>query len=265
MRRLRRDGVNLFYEEAGVGEPPMLLVHGLACDHTHLTPQLEHFGGDHRIVAVDLRGHGQSDAPRQEYTIEGFADDLAWVCAQLGLENPIVVGHSLAGRICLELAASYPDLPSAIVALDSTIVPPRDRLEMMRPFIESLRTPAYQEELRRFFSTFFLPDADPERKARILAQVLATPQHVVASAWEKCYFAYDTAAAAAACRVPVLYIDAGTPNTDLSRFDELCPRLVTGKTVGAGHFLQLEVPDQVNAMIERFLAIALRDRSVASS
>ena len=135
----------------------MLLVHGLACDHTHLTPQLEHFSDDHRAVAVDLRGHGQSDAPQQEYTIEGFADDLAWVCARLGLENPVVVGHSLAGRICLALAASYPDLPVAIVALDSTIVPPQERLEMMRPFIESLRTPAYQEELRRFFSGFFLP------------------------------------------------------------------------------------------------------------
>jgi pimeloyl-ACP methyl ester carboxylesterase len=161
MSRLRRDGVALFYEEAGVGEPPMLLVHGLACDHTHLTPQLEHFSDDHRVVAVDLRGHGQSDAPQQEYTIEGFADDLAWVCARLGLENPVVVGHSLGGRICLALAASYPDLPVAVVAMDSTIVPPRERLEMMRPFVESLRTPAYPEELRRFFLGFFLPTDDP--------------------------------------------------------------------------------------------------------
>ena len=112
MSRLRRDGVALFYEEAGVGEPPMLLVHGLGCCHTHLTPQLEHFSDDHRVVAVDLRGHGQSDAPHQEYTIEGFADDLAWVCARLGLENPVVVGHSLGGEICLALAASYPDLPA---------------------------------------------------------------------------------------------------------------------------------------------------------
>jgi pimeloyl-ACP methyl ester carboxylesterase len=263
LSRLSRDGVDLYYEEAGAGEPPMLLVHGLACDHTHLTTQFEHFGAEHRVVAVDLRGHGRSDAPRQEYTIEGFVDDLAWVCARLGLEKPVVVGHSLAGRICLELAASYPDLPSALVALDSTIVPPQDRLEMMRPLVESLRTTAYQVELRRFFSGFFLPtDEDPERKARILAQVLSAPQHVVASAWEECYFAYDTAAAA--CGVPLLYIDAGIPNTDLSRFGELCPGLVIGKTVGSGHFVQLEVPEQVNAMIERFLAVALRDGNVTA-
>jgi pimeloyl-ACP methyl ester carboxylesterase len=216
-------------------------------------------------VAVDLRGHGRSDAPRQEYTIEGFADDLAWICDRLGIEKPVAVGHSLGGEVCLALAASYPDLPIAVVAMDSTIVPPPERSEMMRPFIESLRTPAYPEELRRYFSRLFLPTDDPRRKARILAQMPSTPQYVVASAWEDGFFAYDTAAAAAACRAPVLYIDAGTPNTDLSRFGELCPRLVSGRTVGSGHFVQLEVPEQVNAMIERFLAVTLRDRSVSAS
>jgi pimeloyl-ACP methyl ester carboxylesterase len=63
MSRLRRDGVALFYEEAGVGELPMLLVHGLACAHTHLTPQLEHFSDDHRVVAVDLRGTAKATRP----------------------------------------------------------------------------------------------------------------------------------------------------------------------------------------------------------
>jgi pimeloyl-ACP methyl ester carboxylesterase len=69
--------------------------------------------------------------------------------------------------------------------------------------------------------------------------------------------AWDSATAAAACKVPVLYIDTGTPNADLQRFHELCPQLVIGKTVGSGHFLELEVPEQVNAMIDRFLAITL--------
>ena len=74
MQQLKRNGIALFYEEAGKGAPPILLVHGLAGDHTLMTPQFEHFGRTHRVVSVDLRGHGQSDKPQQEYTIAGFAE-----------------------------------------------------------------------------------------------------------------------------------------------------------------------------------------------
>ena len=70
------------------------------------------------------------------------------------------------------------------------------RLKGRAPCCESLR--CFGEELA---------ERGLERKARILAQVLSTPQHVVASAWEKYYFAYDTAAAVVACGVPLLDAD----------------------------------------------------------
>ena len=266
MSMLHRDGVGLFYEEAGDGDPPILLVHGIACDHTYLAPQFEYFGRRHRVVAVDLRGHGRSEAPQQEYTIEGFADDLAWMCGALGLEKPVAVGHSLGGEICLALAVRFSGVPSAVVAMDSTLVPPEERIALMRSFLESLKTTAYREELRRYFSTrLFLPTDDQERKERILEKIIQTPQHVVASAWANGFFNYDTATAVASCEVPLLYIDAGTPNTDLLRLARLCSHLVTGKTVGSGHFHQLEVPDQVNAMIGRFIAVALQTRDAGAT
>src|SRR6266403_906320 len=68
---------------------PGLLVHGFGCDHTFLLPQLRFLGDRRRTFAVDLRGHGASDAPKQDYTMAGFADDLAWISAQLNLERPI--------------------------------------------------------------------------------------------------------------------------------------------------------------------------------
>ncbi len=108
MRSLRRHGVALFYEEKGTGEPSVLLVHGWCCDHTYFAPQLGHFAGrGHRVVAVDLRGHGRSDKPHQEYTMQIFADDLAWVCERIGLEKPVVVGHSMGGIVAFNLAARY--------------------------------------------------------------------------------------------------------------------------------------------------------------
>jgi hypothetical protein len=88
--------------------------------------------------------------------------------------------------------------------------------------------------------------------------MLGFAQHVGASSLES-YVSYDTVAAAAACKVPILYIGAGFGFADLARFKELTPQLMVAQTVGSGHYNQLEVPDQVNAMIERFIAVSGRD------
>jgi pimeloyl-ACP methyl ester carboxylesterase len=71
MRMLVRDDVALAYEEAGRGDPPLLLVHGWTCDHSFFAPKFEHFSRTHRVVNVDLRGHGESDKPLQDYTVAG--------------------------------------------------------------------------------------------------------------------------------------------------------------------------------------------------
>lgn len=94
-----RDGVKLHYYEEGQGNPPLLFVHGSGCDHTDFAPQIAHFRHRHRVVAVDLRGHGRSDTPSGGYTIPDFADDIAWLCAALPLERPVVIGHSMGGQI----------------------------------------------------------------------------------------------------------------------------------------------------------------------
>ncbi len=258
MRNVYRDGVALFYDEEGIGEPPILLVHGWTCDHTYFAPQFEHFRKEHRVVAVDLRGHGLSDKPEQDYTIAGFADDLAWLCEEIGLRAPVVIGHSMGGAIALELAARHPELPSAIVVVDSPIVPPPALLEGVRPAIAALRTAGYREAARQFVSdALFLPTDDSARKARIVDAMTSAPQHVMAPAIEDLIFGWDSAAAAKACTAPVLNSCAAQPMTDLARFKELCPHMVNGQTVGAGHFNQLEVPDQVNGMIDRFLKVTI--------
>jgi pimeloyl-ACP methyl ester carboxylesterase len=248
--------VTLGYEEVGEGDPPLLLVHGIACDRGFWTPQLGYFKRDHRVVAVDLRGHGESDAPHQPYTMQAFADDLAWTCAQLGLNRPVIVGHSLGGLVALELAAMDPECPSAVVAIDSVLLPPVHRPEIVHALVASLRGPAPAAALRAYFETFFSPQDDPRRKSWILDAAVKTPPYVTSSIWEES-IGWDDAQALRRCRVPLLYIDAGTPNADLARASELRPEMMIGKTVGSGHFSQLEVPEQVNAILARFLEIAV--------
>ena len=82
-----------------------------------------------------------------------------------------------------------------------------------------------------------------------------TEPHVTSSIWEEYLVSWDDESALRECRVPLLYIDAGTPNADLLRAVELCPGLMIARTIGSGHFSPLVVPEQVNAVLERFLRL----------
>lgn len=258
MPSLHRDGVSLFYEEAKGGAPPVLLVHGWCCDHSYLAPQFEHFVAlGQWVVAVDLRGHGKSDKPRQPYTIRVFADDLAFMCDQLQLVKPVVIGHSLGGIVAFDLAARYPDLASAIVMLDAGIVIPDSVRPAMTQMVKALRGPNYRTALRDYIAaTLFLPTDELTRKERIIDSMISAPQHVMVSALEG-WRDYDPGEAAGRLVAPCLYIaaDEAKPRSDMTRVRALAPQCRYGKTVGSGHFCQLEVPEQVNAMIDRFLAI----------
>jgi pimeloyl-ACP methyl ester carboxylesterase len=259
MQRLEQDGLALFYEGTGEGEPPILLVHGWCCDHTYFAPQLEHFASrGHRVVAVDLRGHGRSDKLQQDYTIQLFADDLAWTCHRIGVEKPVVVGHSMGDIVAFDLAARYPDMPSAVVMLDVAVVLPSAARAAIPGLLEELRGAGYREALRDYVTNSpFISTDDQERKKRILESMSSTPQHVVVSAFEGLRD-YDPTEATGGLAVPAVYLAADElkPRSDMRRFHELAPEILYGKTVGSGHFCQLEVPEQTNAMIGRFVTIA---------
>jgi pimeloyl-ACP methyl ester carboxylesterase len=81
---LHRDEVALYYEQTSGDGPPVVLIHGWRCDHTFFVPQAAHFAeARHAVVALNLRGHGRSDKPQQNYPMSAFADDVVWSAANL--------------------------------------------------------------------------------------------------------------------------------------------------------------------------------------
>ena len=140
-------------------------------------------GKTRRTVAVDLRGHGASDAPSQEYTVASFADDLLWQCRELGLVKPIVVGHGMGGTIALELAARHPGLLSAVVLIDSVLIPPPPMLDVLRSLADAIRGVGYRSAMEQALSMLFLPSDDADLRTKIAASMAATPQRVLASAF----------------------------------------------------------------------------------
>jgi len=107
MLKLRVNGIQLAYERRGRGKP-LLLLHGYPLDHTiwdAVVPLLEH---DFDLILPDLRGFGESEAPRTPYLLTDMAADLAALLDALGIERAAVAGHSMGGYIALAFARAWP-------------------------------------------------------------------------------------------------------------------------------------------------------------
>lgn len=99
--------------------PPMVLIHGFTCAMDwwdRILPRLER---RHRVVRVDLLGHGGSEMPASGYSIENQADLIAGALARLGVRDATVVGHSLGGTVSVALAERSPRLVDRLVIVDS--------------------------------------------------------------------------------------------------------------------------------------------------
>lgn len=244
--------VKLYYERAGSGEPELLFVPGWCCDHTAFQPQFDHFARAHCVTSLDLRGCGQSDAPEDGYSIPQLAEDVVALCAAAGIERPVVVGHSLGGMIAVELAARYPSFASALVLVDpGPIDALPETVEFFRGFAEQLAG-RDGDEIRREY-VHDMGARDEERARWIVDHMCAVPLSV-AAAVIRGVSVWNGREPFTRCLVPVLLIRSNLgDDTDALRLRKIKPDLEVGITVGAGHFHQLEVPEQVNAMIERFL------------
>jgi pimeloyl-ACP methyl ester carboxylesterase len=249
-------GLRLYYERAGSGEPELLFVPGWCCDHTAFQPQFEHFGPTHAVTSIDLRGVGQSDSPDGGYSIPELADDVAALCAAVGIDRPVIVGHSLGGMIAVELGARYPSLPSALVLVDpGPIDPLPETVEFFTGFAEQLEGPDGEEIRRAYVHDMGARD---EELARWIVQLMCTPGQAGAAAVIRGVSEWNGRGPLALCKMPVLLLRSQiAEDTDVTRLVAIKPDLEVGITVGAGHFHQFEVPEQVNAMIERFLAVSL--------
>jgi pimeloyl-ACP methyl ester carboxylesterase len=123
------NGQRLAYADFGEGDRVLVLVHGLLMNrrmYDHLAPEMASRG--YRVITVDLLGHGASDMPAdmRAYNMATFADQLATVIEELGLDRPVVGGTSLGANVSLELASRHPKAARALFiempVLDNALV-----------------------------------------------------------------------------------------------------------------------------------------------
>lgn len=253
-----RDGLKLFYEREGSAEPPLLFVHGWCCDHTFFAPQFDYFKSSHTVVAVDLRGCGRSDRPEAGYDIPTLADDVAWLVDEIGISKPIVVGHSLGGMVAVDLAARHPFVPLAIVAADpGPINPLPETRRVFEDFERALDGPDGETVRRAWVEAAAGTTVDANTRRWIVETMCAVPLSV-AAAGIRGVNEWRGSAALELCEQPLLVLLSVTGGSnEAARLLPLKADVHFGVTVGAGHFHQIEVPEQVTSMMERFIHVAV--------
>lgn len=108
------NGVNMYYEVHGQGEP-LLLIHGGTVTADWWQPYLSGFAEHYRVITPDIRGHGRSDNPTGTMSYRLLADDMAAFVRTLDIHKPLIAGYSDGGQIALEIGMRYPDLPQALI------------------------------------------------------------------------------------------------------------------------------------------------------
>ena len=120
MPRAAVNGIHIFYEVHGTGEP-LILIAGVGADHRSWFCQLGAFGKYYRVITLDGRGIGKTDRPPGLYTFKTLADDVVGLMNHLDIEKAHLLGESLGGIIAQEIAIAFPHRVDKLILASSTV------------------------------------------------------------------------------------------------------------------------------------------------
>jgi pimeloyl-ACP methyl ester carboxylesterase len=249
------DGVDIAATVHSLGQPTVVLVHGWMCDQTYWEAQIPALAEDFGVVTVDLAGHGLSGTDRKSWTIASLGQDAAAVITHLRLTDAIVIGHSMGGRVGLEVARLLPGTVIGVIGVDTL----QDADEASDPE----ENEALLSELGNDFAatcgglvrSMFREGADGTLIDHIASDMCGGPGEI-GTALMRDYVAFDLASALQAAGVPIRCINADKwptnveANRSYADFDAVI-------LPGFGHFLMHEAPDELNdALIEIVTALS---------
>lgn len=243
------DGVTLVYSVCGKGEPALVFIHGGLADRSFWDAQLREFGAKHRVIALDLAGHGESGTNRIEWSVPAFGGDVRAVIRAENVKEVILFGNSLGGPVAVEAALLLPRQVLAVVGVDTF-----NRLGRVFPADEiRARAEAFRKDwagsVKAMTRMLFHPDADP-------SVVADAEQRMARTSPEAAYrmllglAGYDMGASVRRLTVPLRAINGDLAPTDVKENLTVKPDFEVIVMPHMGHYPMLERPDDFNHMID---------------
>lgn len=259
------NGIDLAYTDQGKGSPVVFL-HAFPLNRAMWEAQVQSLAPSYRIVTVDLRGHGESDAPIWHYTLEQFADDIKALLDHLSLPQATFVGLSMGGYLLFALYRKYPELVKAMVLADTRAQADTEEIRAGRFAMAQI---AYKEGLNPIADLMLpklLSPASMETRADLKERLRAIIMRNQASGIIGDLMAMaerpDFTPLLNTITCPTLTLvgqhDVPTPPSEAKTMAEHIPHATLEIIPDAGHVSNMEQPEVFTQAVRSFLASAVQ-------
>jgi len=256
MKTLSVEGAELVYDIEGSGPKTLAFAHGWLSHRDHWAPQADRFSADHQVVRWDRRGMGAStsDGP---VTSARHAADLVAILDHEKIDRVVIAGHAGGGPTALSFATDFADRTDGLIMVDTRVWSSTgdDGDAAFAAGVETMAAqigpdaPDSDTMLAGIYASFFGPGAPPEVVAAAVDHAVKVDRTLAIA--EIGHMLTETAEMATQVRSPVLWVSAQPEDT--AQAQAAFGDVQVGHVVGSGHFVQVEVPDQLNSMIATFL------------
>jgi 3-oxoadipate enol-lactonase len=262
MRKVARvRGIEIAYTDEGAGTTVVML-HGFPFNRTMWSEQAESLRGAWRVVAPDLRGHGETTVTDGPATMEELADDLAALLDELNIERAVIAGLSMGGYVALAFVRKYAERVRALVLADTRAQADTDEARHTREVNAQRALKDGMHEIADVMLPKLLTQETSERNTEVLARVremiLGTNPRGAAAALRGMALRRDQTDLLPEISMPTLIIvgseDSITPPADAEAMHAKIKGSRLVMIEGAGHVSNIERPCEFNHALEEFLS-----------
>jgi 3-oxoadipate enol-lactonase len=258
--KVQLNGVEIAYTDQGKGTP-ILLIHGYPLSKAMWDPQAKSLSQNFRVITLDLRGHGESEAPLWLYTMDIFADDIRALLDHLSIDQVVLAGFSMGGYIALAFYRRYKNRVKALVLADTRAQ--ADSPEGKQGRFKAAQT-AHQQGAGAI-ADVMIPklltpqslQSRPDLVQNIRKIMTSTPVAGIVGDLMAMAERPDSVPLLSEIACPTLFLvgeqDSLTPPAEAKLMAEKIKKAQLEIIPAAGHLSNLEQPDHFNRAVRRFL------------
>lgn len=251
--KIKVNDIELFYEIHGEGEQPIIFSHGWMCDSSVWNSQIEFFSKKYKVITYDQRGHGMSDKPKADYSIETLSNDLFSLIQELNLEKVILVGHSMGGMTALTFALNHPDKVSKLVLVGTSAKMSFSGRVQLWIFLHIFSYESFARGMIDF--QYFEPSEQVKKKA--LEGAMKTPKFAAYECFTEFMKNYDIRDRIYEIKVPTLIIVGEKDTATPVKMSQDLNRGIKGSKLqiipDSKHMVMIDKPKELNGIIEEFI------------